>query len=93
MPTALMSSVGFMVLETYVGFRFLQWRFWRSSCAGVQVAAQSTTNVLMARAGSLLLLDALTIVPNAFATNQLAQFIPFSIGALIVIGEICPPHC
>jgi hypothetical protein len=35
---------------------------------------------------SLLLLDLLTIFPMAVFTNVLAEFIPFSIGSLAVLG-------
>ena len=82
-PTALLSSIGFMILELYVGGRFFQWRSSRNNSRGI---ATKSTNVHIARAGSLLLLDVLTVAPNAMNTNQLAQFIPFSVGALIVIG-------
>lgn len=45
-----------------------------------------SANIYVARACSLLVLDLLTIVPNAMTTNQIAQFIPLSVGALIVLG-------
>nr|VWO97765.1 Thioredoxin 1 (Trx-1) [Ganoderma boninense] len=45
-----------------------------------------SANRQVARAGSLILLEVLTVVPNAVLTNQLAQFIPFSIGALFVLS-------
>lgn len=47
-----------------------------------------SANRQVARAGSLFLLEILTVVPNAVVTNQLAQFIPFSIGALVVLGTL-----
>lgn len=55
-----------------------------------------SANRQVARAGSLFLLEILTVVPNAVVTNQLAQFIPSSIGALVVLGTLAstyPPSC
>ena len=76
-------------MELYVGGRLFM--KWRTTNAGVRTIALVTnsTKIHMLRAGSLLLLDILTLVPNVVTTNQLAQFIPFSIGALIVMGG-CP---
>ena len=82
-PTALLSSFGFIVLELYIGARFVSWE---SSKMGFRAFFKQSANLQVARAGSLLLLDILTIVPNAVVTNELAQFIPFSIGALIVLS-------
>ncbi|TBU32773.1 hypothetical protein BD311DRAFT_510283 [Dichomitus squalens] len=82
-PTALLSSIGFIVLELYIGVRFLGWDGLRS---GLRSFFRQSANLQVARAGSLLLLDVLTVAPNAVATNELAQFIPFSIGALMVLG-------
>jgi len=39
------------------------------------------------KALSLLLLELLTIVPGGVFTNLLADFIPFSIGAVVVLGQ------
>lgn len=47
----------------------------------------SATDVWIWRGLTLVLLDLLVMVPNAIATNTLAAFIPFSIGALCVLGE------
>jgi hypothetical protein len=40
----------------------------------------------LSRAFSLLVFDLMTVVPDAVSTNIFAQFIPFSIGALCVLG-------
>lgn len=41
----------------------------------------------IARICSLLVFDALTVVPDAISTNIFAQFIPFSVGALVVLSS------
>lgn len=43
-------------------------------------------NASIVQAGSLLLFDLLVLVPNATYTNFVAEFVPFSIGALGVLG-------
>lgn len=45
-----------------------------------------SVNMQVGRGCSLLLLDVLTVVPNAATINQLVQFVPFSVAALIVLG-------
>lgn len=84
LPTALLSSVGFMLLELYVGGRFIEWRAIKS---GIRGMIAKPAHIQVARACSLFLLDVLTVVPDATNTNELAQFVPFSIGALIVIRK------
>ena len=44
-------------------------------------------DVRIARAVSLLALDIMTVAPDSANFNLLADFIPRSIGALLVIGE------
>ena len=51
----------------------------RLQCATVQ-------DTLLVQAGSLLLFDLLVFVPDAILTGLIAEFIPFSIGALTVLG-------
>ncbi|KAI1795229.1 hypothetical protein LXA43DRAFT_994003 [Ganoderma leucocontextum] len=82
-PTALLSSFWFIISELYVGARFLDWNGCQTSLGAFFM---QSANLQIARAGSLFLLEILTIVPNAVVTNQLAQFIPFSIGALVVLS-------
>ena len=48
--------------------------------------ALSLSNVNMARAASLIALDLLTIVPDAITTSIVVQFVPFCLGALLVLG-------
>jgi hypothetical protein len=40
------------------------------------------------QAGSLLLFDLLVVVPNVIFTNLIVEFVPYSIGALIVLGQL-----
>lgn len=83
-PTALLSSFWFIALELYMGGRFLGWDAFKTS---FRAMLSESANAYVARACSLLLLDILTVVPNAMDTNRLAQFIPLSVGALIVLGK------
>lgn len=43
-------------------------------------------NAGIVQAGSLLLFDLLVVVPNTTYTPLVAEFIPFSVGALGVLG-------
>jgi hypothetical protein len=43
-------------------------------------------NARIVRAGSLLLFDLLIVVPNATYTAFATEFVPFSVGALSVLG-------
>ncbi len=88
-PTALLSSFGFIILELYVGARFLDWNGCQTSLGAFFL---QSANRQVARAGSLFLLEILTVVPNAVVTNQFAQFIPFSVGALVVLGTLASIH-
>ncbi|KAH9943441.1 uncharacterized protein BXZ73DRAFT_97481 [Epithele typhae] len=83
LPTALLSSIGFIIMELYIGARFVAWH---ESGAGLGRILKTAVNRHFGRASSLVLLDVMTIAPNAFQTNQLASFLPFSVGALIALG-------
>jgi hypothetical protein len=43
-------------------------------------------NARIVQAGSLLLFDLLVVVPNTTYTALVAEFVPFSVGALGVLG-------
>jgi hypothetical protein len=43
-------------------------------------------NARIVQAGSLLLFDLLVVVPNSTYTPLVAEFILFSVGALVVLG-------
>ncbi|KAI0750802.1 hypothetical protein C8Q80DRAFT_1098745 [Daedaleopsis nitida] len=81
--TALLSSIGFIILELYMIVRFLGWDVRKN---GFWAMLARSANLQVARACSMLLLDLLTVVPNASNTNVLAQFIPLSVGILVVQG-------
>ena len=44
-------------------------------------------DALLVQAGGLLLFDLLVFVPEAILTDLIVEFIPFSIGALAVLGQ------
>lgn len=52
----------------------------RFHCATIQ-------DTLLVQAGGLLLFDLLVFVPEAILTGLIAEFIPFSIGTLTVLGQ------
>ncbi|KAI0771625.1 hypothetical protein BD413DRAFT_475705 [Trametes elegans] len=79
LPTALLTSLGFIVVEVYVVIRLLSWR---ERSTGL---VANSASIQIARAGSLLLIDVLTLAPNVVVTGILAQFIPLSVGALLVL--------
>ncbi|KAG1820143.1 uncharacterized protein BJ212DRAFT_1575428 [Suillus subaureus] len=84
LPTALTMSAMFMTLELYMIGRllsfiappFLEFRH--------RVGAVTDTRVL--RALSLLLFDILNLVPGVKAIGIVGEFVPFSIGALVVLA-------
>lgn len=85
LPTSLVGSILHIVLESYILIRILSlMRPPRLQCATIQ-------NTLVVQAGSLLLFDLLVIVPEAILTGLIAEFIPFSIGALIVLVAFHKP--
>ena len=70
-----------IILEVYLIVRFIL------LSAPRHLASAALEDVHLVQAGSLLLLDILTIVPDSTKTNTLAQYIPFSIGAILVLGK------
>ena len=70
-----------IILEVYLIVRFIL------LSAPRHLAFTAREDVHLVQAGSLLLLDILTIVPDSTKTNTLAQYIPFSIGAIFVLGK------
>jgi hypothetical protein len=46
-----------------------------------------TQDASIVQAGSLLLFDILVVVPTVIPANLIAEFIPYSIGALSVLGQ------
>lgn len=69
-----------IVLELYIVIRSL------SLMQLPRMKLSIVQNASIIQAGSLLLFDLLVIVPYATYTNFVAEFVPFSIGALGVLG-------
>jgi hypothetical protein len=81
-----MGSILNIVLELYILLRILfLMKPPRLQCATIQ-------DTLVVQAGSLLLFDLLVIAPEAILTDLVAEFIPFSIGALAVLGQPAIEH-
>lgn len=87
LPVALASSLTLIALELYTAIRLLAITLFHSS--RLRKVGTSAAKIDIIRAVSLLTLDLLTIVPTAIRLNILAEFIPFSVGALFVIGNAC----
>jgi hypothetical protein len=49
-------------------------------------------DTLLVQAGGLLFFDLLVFVPEAILTGLIAEFIPFSIGALTILGQPALKH-
>lgn len=82
--TALGSSITNFLVELYMLLRLFSLPVprrarLRDRLLGAKVLA-------ITRVSSLVVFDALTVVPDAIATGIFAQFIPFSVGALIILG-------
>ncbi|KAI0832418.1 hypothetical protein BC628DRAFT_1309421 [Trametes gibbosa] len=82
LPTALLTSIGFILLEVYMAIRFLGWE---DRQYGWRPMLKRSANLQVTQGLSLLIIDILTLAPNVANTNVLAQFVPFSLGALIVL--------
>lgn len=80
LPTSLTSSILNFVLELYIIIRSL------SLIQPPRIKLTIVQNARIVQAGSLLLFDLLVVVPNATYTALIAEFIPFSIGALGVLA-------
>ncbi|CDO75583.1 hypothetical protein BN946_scf184858.g23 [Trametes cinnabarina] len=81
-PTAILTSATSVFLELYMVIRNLSWE---DRTAGLFYMLRRSANLRVAQASSLLLIDVLTVAPKVTNTNVLAQFVPFSLGALIVL--------
>ena len=84
LPTAILAFASFIILEVYITTRFLGWEGRRF---GLWSVLSKSANIRVAQASSLLLLEALTIAPNVVNTGILVQYVPFSLGALVVLGK------
>ncbi|THG98088.1 hypothetical protein EW026_g4031 [Hermanssonia centrifuga] len=83
LPTALGSSIIHFVVELYLLARLVLLRL--PHRPRMRDLINVTKALSIARVLSLLIFDLVTVVPDAMQTNIFAQFIPFSIGALVVL--------
>jgi len=79
-PTSLVSSILNVVLELYIIIRSL------SLMQPPRMKLTIVQNATIVQAGSLLLFDLLVVVPNTTYTDLVAEFVPFSVGALGVLA-------
>jgi len=83
LPLSVSLSATLLALELYTIVRFVSIGLARSQAWSIY---SSLFNINVARAASLLVLDGCTAVPAAIWVNTLAQYIPFALGALLVIA-------
>jgi hypothetical protein len=88
-PTGLASSLALILAELYLVARFI----FLISSKGLGWLSQLDLlgDSRMSRALSLLLLDVLTITSATKPTNLLVDFVPFAVGAMVVLCEPAPP--
>ncbi|KAJ7228611.1 hypothetical protein GGX14DRAFT_413912 [Mycena pura] len=79
LPASLISSILYFALEVYAVARIM---LFLSSGAPMRIVIQ---DIKVLRPLALVLLELLTLVPAAVFTNTVAEFIPFSIGAVAVL--------
>lgn len=84
LPTALTMSAMFMTLELYMIYRLLSFIAPPFLEFKHRIGAVTDTRVL--RALSLLLFDILNLAPGVKVIGIVGEFIPFSIGALLVLA-------
>ena len=76
MPTSLAVSLTLIVLELYILTRVL---------IGLSLP-RGFLDIRVSRIVALLVFDLAVVVPDAISSNVLGDFIPFSVGAVIVLG-------
>ena len=84
LPVSLSLSLLFALLEAYCLGRFIN--LLCPSFLRMRHQLDALRDARILRTLGLLVLDILTIVPDAVPTNVLGDYIPFSIGAVIVLG-------
>jgi len=80
LPTSLASFFLNFVLELYIIIRSF------SLMQPPRLNFSIVQDPRIIQAGSLLLFDLLVVVPNAIVTNLIVEFVPYSIGALVVLA-------
>lgn len=87
--TAVVSSALDIILEVYCLIRILYLIV--PAFLSSQHKVDALVDVRVSRALSLLILDLASAAPAARSFGVLADFLPFSIGALLVLGTACVP--
>ncbi|KAI0068844.1 hypothetical protein BV25DRAFT_1910584 [Artomyces pyxidatus] len=88
LPTSLLTFLTDFIIEAYVVIRVIA--FARPPRLGFWIIQDSN----IVQAASLIILDLLLVVPSSTSTSILVQFIPFSLGSIIVLyafHSIAPP--
>jgi hypothetical protein len=85
MPSGLTASLLLILLDIYVIARTLM--VTAPMFLRLRHQLETISDSRIQRASSLLLLEAITIASAAVPTNIPLDFIPFSIGGVIVLGE------
>ena len=89
-PTGLASSLALILAELYLAARFIFFIFPKG--LGLFNQLDLLGDSRMYRTLSLLLLEALAITSATGPTNLLVDFVPFSIGAVVVLCEPASPR-
>ena len=87
-PTGLASSLALICTELYLVIRFIFFISPKGLCWSSKLDTLGDPRVY--RSLSLLLLDGLTITSAAKPTNLLVDFVPFAMGAVVVLGKFTP---
>jgi len=87
-PTGLASSLALILAELYLIIRFIFITSPRGLCWFSKLDVLGDSRVY--RGFSLLLLDALTITSAIKPTNLLVDFVPFAVGAVVVLCKPFP---
>lgn len=85
LPTSLLSSLLNLIFEVYAIIR-LVFLLAPSFLMGHH-RWDALQDIRLAMALSLLLMDLLTVVPDAIPVSIAAEYIPFSVAAVIVLGK------
>ncbi|CAL1700690.1 unnamed protein product [Somion occarium] len=89
LPVALTSSFVQLGIELYVAIRLMT--IILPSARGLQNIIGSPSTVHLGRALSLVVFELLTFVPDAIDTSVVAEFVPFTVGSIIVLAAFNRP--
>ncbi|KIJ20057.1 hypothetical protein PAXINDRAFT_96331 [Paxillus involutus ATCC 200175] len=89
LPTSLTTSLVYMTLEVYILLR-LMW-FIAPGFLSLRHRLAAIGDARALRTASLILLELLTVIPRIKFVGIVAEFIPFAIGSLCVLGAFNKP--